>query len=92
MAAVDPDGNGAPTAISQRCPGWPCAGFIAAEPAFVLDTGSAWFDGSTDGLPVGSVNCRLTIVGPVAGFSRQEVKHNTQKTTAAKDTCFMELI
>ena len=36
--------SGAPTAISQRCPGWPCAGFKAPPPGTgELTTGLAGF-------------------------------------------------
>ena len=46
-AGADPS-RGAPTAISQRCPGWPCAGFIFGEgPVETL----CWAVGFIRGLP-----------------------------------------
>src|SRR5688572_22999023 len=79
-------GRGAPTAMSQRCPGCPCAGFIlpvAISGAEGLLTG--WIVGLFDGFAgVERVGCEADLVvsipPPPPSFSPQEVRMETQMT------------
>ena len=82
-------GRGAPTAMSQRCPGCPCAGFTLPVPisgAEGLLTG--WMEGLFDGFAgVDRVGCEadlvVSILPPPPSFSPQEIRKKTQMTDAA---------
>jgi len=73
------ESSGAPTSMSQRCPGWPCAGFKATAVPGVL----AWFAGLVAGAVV--------VVFSVLPESEQLIKVKNKAATANCDAIFMML-
>ena len=77
-------GNGAPTEISHRCPGCPCAGFSLAVGGVdtIFPPGAGFFlAGVADGVSAGKeIGLVAVVPGPYAFFSSQELKAAKQKT------------
>ena len=82
--------NGAPTEISHRCPGCPCAGLSLGEAvaaALLFPGKETVFAGVVgvvvDGVRTGKETGLVAIVpGPLAFFSSQELKAAKQKRNA----------
>ena len=81
-----PTGNGAPTEISHRCPGCPCAGFSLAGAVVVTifpPGAGAVLAGVADGVSAGKeIGLETLVPGPLAFFSSQELRTAKQKTKA----------
>jgi len=101
VVAAEEDGeafgefNGAPTAISQRCPGWPCGGFIPegvfAVAVLVVFAGTELSEAPTaishlwPGCPCGGFIPSLAVIDVATGFSFAGAEFNGAPTATEQE-------